>query len=100
VHSIHPPGEIGNTARNSSRLVLLRVFRVHSRTKCSFLLDYPVMIDNDFAYWKALDNRFWPAFYLVDRQGRIRARFVGETRQGDRQALRIESEIEDLIDER
>ena len=26
-------------------------------------ISYPVMVDNGFRYWKALNNRFWPAFY-------------------------------------
>jgi thiol-disulfide isomerase/thioredoxin len=64
-----------------------------------FELHHPVMIDNDFAYWKALGNRFWPAFYLVDKEGRIRYRFVGETHAGDDQARRIERAIRKLLAE-
>jgi len=60
---------------------------------------FPVMLDNDFAYWKALDNRYWPAFYLVDRQGRVRAHFAGETHAGDRNARAIEAAIETLLAE-
>jgi thiol-disulfide isomerase/thioredoxin len=33
---------------------------------------YPVVIDNDFAIWRSFDNRYWPAIYLVDGDGRIR----------------------------
>ncbi len=29
-------------------------------------IEYPVVIDNDSATWDAYDNRYWPAFYLVD----------------------------------
>ena len=64
-----------------------------------FGLRHPVMIDNDFSYWKAMNNRYWPAFYLVDKQGRIRHRFVGETHRGDRQATRIEQRIRELLGE-
>ncbi len=64
-----------------------------------FGLDHPVMIDNDFRYWEALDNRFWPAFYLVDRQGRIRYRFFGETHEGDIRAGQIEAALEGLLAE-
>lgn len=64
-----------------------------------FALDHPVMMDNDFAYWKALGNRYWPAFYLVDRQGRIRGRFVGETHAGEPRARRIEAMVDRLLDE-
>ena len=65
-----------------------------------FGITHPVMMDNDFAYWHALQNRVWPAFYLADRQGRVRARFFGETHAGDSQAARIESAIEALLAER
>ena len=29
------------------------------------------MLDSDFSYWNAMANRYWPAFYLIDRQGRL-----------------------------
>ncbi len=64
-----------------------------------FELDHPVMMDNDFAYWKALGNRYWPAFYLVDRDGRVRGIFVGETHAGDARARDIEAAIETLLAE-
>jgi thiol-disulfide isomerase/thioredoxin len=41
-------------------------------------VDYPVVIDNDFAIWQSLANRYWPAVYLVDRDGRIRFHHFGE----------------------
>jgi thiol-disulfide isomerase/thioredoxin len=41
-------------------------------------VDYPVVIDNDFAIWESLANRAWPAVYLVDRDGRVRYRHFGE----------------------
>ncbi|MGE0482982.1 MAG: redoxin family protein [Gammaproteobacteria bacterium] len=64
-----------------------------------FGLTHPVMIDNDLDYWRALGNRYWPAFYLVDRKGRVREVFVGETHVGDAQAARIERRIEALLAE-
>ena len=33
---------------------------------------YPVVVDNDYAVWRAFDNHYWPALYFVDAQGRIR----------------------------
>ncbi len=65
-----------------------------------FKIDYPVMVDNDHAYWNAMGNRYWPAFYLIDRQGRIRALFAGETHAGDAQARDIEAQITALLAER
>lgn len=39
---------------------------------------YPVAIDPDFATWNAYRNSYWPAFYFVDRSGRIRHVHFGE----------------------
>ncbi len=64
-----------------------------------FGLQHPVMIDNDFSYWRAMGNRYWPAFYLLDKKGEVRALFVGETHEGDEQALRIEAMIKALLQE-
>jgi thiol-disulfide isomerase/thioredoxin len=46
----------------------------------SFGLEYPVVLDNDYAIWRAFSNRCWPAKYLVDSQGRIRYYHFGEGR--------------------
>lgn len=62
-----------------------------------FGLTHPVMLDNDFRYWNALGNRYWPAYYLVDRAGFVQARFFGETHAGTPQARAIEEAIEDLL---
>ena len=64
-----------------------------------FGLHHPVMMDNDFAYWQALRNRYWPAFYLVDKKGVIRHLHVGETHEGDARAQRIEEQILSLLAE-
>jgi thiol-disulfide isomerase/thioredoxin len=39
---------------------------------------YPVAIDNDFAIWLSFGNRYWPAVYLVDGDGRVRFQHFGE----------------------
>ena len=39
---------------------------------------YPVVIDNDYAIWRAFKNNAWPALYFVDAQGRVRHRHLGE----------------------
>lgn len=64
-----------------------------------FELMHPVMIDNDFSYWHAIGNRYWPAFYIIDKRGNVRAAFAGETHEGDRQAQSIEKVIIELLAE-
>jgi thiol-disulfide isomerase/thioredoxin len=39
---------------------------------------HPVVVDNDFAIWRSFDNRYWPAVYLVDGDGRTRFEHFGE----------------------
>jgi thiol-disulfide isomerase/thioredoxin len=39
---------------------------------------YPVALDNDFETWRAWSNRYWPAKYFVDREGRVRYAHFGE----------------------
>ena len=39
---------------------------------------YPVVIDNDFAIWRAFGNHYWPAVYLLDGDGRVRYHHFGE----------------------
>jgi cytochrome c biogenesis protein CcdA/thiol-disulfide isomerase/thioredoxin len=43
-----------------------------------FGITYPVAQDNRYATWKAYDNHYWPASYLVDRNGRIVLQHFGE----------------------
>ncbi|MDZ7862870.1 cytochrome c biogenesis protein DipZ [Acidovorax sp.] len=41
-------------------------------------IDFAVAQDNDFAIWRAFDNRAWPAFYFIDATGQVRHRQFGE----------------------
>ena len=43
-----------------------------------FEIPYAVAQDNDGATWNAYDNRYWPALYLIDKNGHIRYLTVGE----------------------
>lgn len=62
-------------------------------------LGYPSFIDNDQIYWRALDNHYWPAIYILDKTGRIRNLRIGEVHQGDRAATELEALIESLMKE-
>jgi thiol-disulfide isomerase/thioredoxin len=62
---------------------------------------YPVVIDNDFAIWRSLENHYWPAVYLVDREGRLRFRHFGEgayeeTEQAIQQLLGVDEPTADV----
>lgn len=37
-----------------------------------FGISFPVAQDNEFSTWRKYQNRYWPAFYIIDKQGVIR----------------------------
>jgi cytochrome c biogenesis protein CcdA/thiol-disulfide isomerase/thioredoxin len=39
---------------------------------------WPVALDPEFATWRAYRNQFWPAKYLIDKNGDVRDLHVGE----------------------
>jgi len=41
-------------------------------------IQYPVAQDNDLATWSAFHNRYWPALYLIDRDGQVVYTHYGE----------------------
>jgi thiol-disulfide isomerase/thioredoxin len=41
-------------------------------------IDYPVVVDNDYAVWSAFGNHYWPALYFVDTGGIVRDQHIGE----------------------
>jgi cytochrome c biogenesis protein CcdA/thiol-disulfide isomerase/thioredoxin len=48
---------------------------------------YPVMQDNAFRTWNAYANQYWPAEYLVDRDGHVRHTHFGEGSYGETEML-------------
>lgn len=60
---------------------------------------HPVMLDNDYAYWNAMGNRYWPAFYLIDRRGRVRQAWAGEIRNGSARGREIQRAMEAVLAE-
>lgn len=59
-----------------------------------FELEYPVFQDNEFLTWRAYNNRFWPAKYLIDKQGVVRYTHFGEGKY-----IETENNIRLLLDE-
>ena len=45
-------------------------------------IEYRVALDNEFCIWRSFGNRYWPALYLIDRDGRIVWTHVGELHEG------------------
>ncbi|CAN7248675.1 thioredoxin family protein [Pseudoduganella sp. LjRoot289] len=43
-----------------------------------FQIDFPVAVDSNHSIWQAWGNRYWPAYYLVDADGKIRYKQFGE----------------------
>jgi cytochrome c biogenesis protein CcdA/thiol-disulfide isomerase/thioredoxin len=50
-------------------------------------ITYPVVQDNDYGTWDAYANEYWPAEYLIDRDGHIRHTHFGESSYGETQSL-------------
>jgi thiol-disulfide isomerase/thioredoxin len=44
----------------------------------SMRIDYPVAMDSNYAIWRAFNNEFWPALYVIDGKGWIRHHQFGE----------------------
>ncbi len=59
-----------------------------------FKIEYPVVQDNDFAIWKSYRNQYWPAHYLIDARGHLRATHFGEGAYAE-----TESQIQQLLKE-
>lgn len=57
-------------------------------------ISYPVVQDNDYRIWRSFGNRYWPALYFLDSQGRVRHTQFGEG--GQAAAERV---IEELLAE-
>ena len=60
----------------------------------------PQLIDNDYKYWRALNNRYWPAFYIIDKKGNIRHVAVGEVHIDDHRDREIQQLVETLLVEK
>jgi cytochrome c biogenesis protein CcdA/thiol-disulfide isomerase/thioredoxin len=59
-----------------------------------FDLKYPVMQDNNYTTWRAYDNHYWPAKYLIDKDGKIRYTHFGEGKYDE-----TEEAIQELLAE-
>ena len=60
-----------------------------------FGIMHPVVLDNDYATWRAYGNRFWPRKYLIDIHGNIVYDHIGEGKYEE-----TEMKIMELLSER
>ena len=49
-------------------------------------IKYPVALDNNFKTWNAYENKFWPAKYLIDKNGQVRYTHFGEGKYEETEA--------------
>ncbi|MBF4460150.1 MULTISPECIES: cytochrome c biogenesis protein DipZ [unclassified Pseudoclavibacter] len=59
-----------------------------------FGIEYPVALDNNLGTWTNYRNRYWPAHYLIDATGTVRAIHFGEGGYAE-----TEAQIRDLLKE-
>ena len=55
---------------------------------------WPVALDNNFVTWRSYSNRFWPAKYLIDKDGIVRYAHFGEGKYAE-----TEQKIRELLEE-
>jgi thiol-disulfide isomerase/thioredoxin len=69
-----------------------------SRATAALDVGYPVVIDSDFAIWRAFHNDAWPAFYFIGTDGRVhdRVRGEGDYDQAERLIQRLLSEADGM----
>ena len=60
---------------------------------------FPSYVDQGLDYFFALDATAWPSFYVVDRDARIRGRWIGEVHDGTMRARELEALIARLVAE-
>lgn len=60
-----------------------------------FGITFPVVLDNEYATWNALGNRYWPRKYLIDIHGNVVYDHIGEGAYDE-----TEQKIKELLQER
>lgn len=65
------------------------------KAMAEFGITYPVVLDNDYATWRAYGNQYWPRKYLIDIHGNIVYDHIGEGAYEE-----TEAKIRELLKER
>lgn len=58
-------------------------------------ITYPIVLDNDYATWRAYGNNYWPRQYLIDIDGNVVYDHIGEGAYRE-----TEEKIQELLAER
>jgi alkyl hydroperoxide reductase subunit AhpC len=65
-----------------------------------FKIEYPVLFDQSETNWRRWQQRYWPTVYLIDRNGKVRFRWIGELNYGGKQGeAKMVQLVEDLLKE-
>ena len=86
VIGVHAPELDAERSREAMRQAVVRL-GIH----------YPVMIDTDHSYWKALHAQYWPTFCLIGRDGLLYACVPGEMDLGDERANKVAGAVDQLL---
>ena len=72
------------------------------KAAADFGLTYPIMQDNDYKTWRSYANRYWPAKYLIDKNGKIRYTHFGEGEYDETETMiqRLLKEAGSTVDEK
>lgn len=62
-------------------------------------LRFPTFVDQTLEFFTAMDVPAWPTFYVIDRELKVRGRWVGEVRLGSQRGRDIEALLEALLEE-
>lgn len=60
----------------------------------SYKINYPVAQDNSYLTWNNFNNNYWPAHYLIDKNGHLR-----DTHFGEGNYVETEKDIQSLLAE-
>jgi len=61
-------------------------------------IDFPIVIDGDRRIWRSYSNDGWPAFYVIDRKGRITFDHLGEGDYAETER-ELREALGDIVDE-
>jgi thiol-disulfide isomerase/thioredoxin len=57
------------------------------REVASLGIAYPVVTDNEYNTWRAFEVEAWPTVFIVDKQGRVRYKHIGEGAYDEQEAV-------------